>query len=146
MGGLEAAREITLRRPQVRIIMFSVHDDEQYIDQAKRAGSHGYVCKSAVDHDLLAACRSVIHKTRSSSRADEAVNNYELLPSGASRKQLTGREAEILALVARGKSAKQIAEMLVISDRTVERHRENLMRKLEVHTTAELTRHAIRLD
>ena len=147
MGGLEAAREITLRRPQVRIIMLSVHDDEQYIAQAKRAGAHGYVCKSAADHDLLAACRSVMHQDAfvEPSRRSTSITT-QLLPSGASQKQLTAREAQILALVARGNSAKQIAEMLVISHRTVERHRENLMRKLEVHTTAELTRHAIRLD
>ena len=147
MGGLEAAREITLRRPQVRIIMLSVHDDEQYIAQAKRAGAHGYVCKSAADHDLLAACHSVMHQDAfvEPSRRSTSITT-QLLPSGASQKQLTAREAQILALVARGNSAKQIAEMLVISHRTVERHRENLMRKLEVHTTAELTRHAIRLD
>jgi len=147
MGGLEAAREITLRRPQVRIIMLSVHDDEQYIAQAKRAGAHGYVCKSAADHDLLAACHSVMHQDAfvEPSRRSTSITT-QLLPSGASQKQRTAREAQILALVARGNSAKQIAEMLVISHRTVERHRENLMRKLEVHTTAELTRHAIRLD
>jgi DNA-binding NarL/FixJ family response regulator len=146
MGGIEAAREIALRRPHVRIIMLSVHDDEQYVAQSRRAGAHGYVCKSAADHDLLAACRSVMHEDMFVEPSSRTTLSTHLLPASASREQLTAREAQILALVARGNSAKQIAEMLVISHRTVERHRENLMRKLDVHTTAELTRHAIKLD
>jgi DNA-binding NarL/FixJ family response regulator len=144
MGGLEAAREISLRRPQVRIVMLSVHDEDQYIAQAMRAGAHGYVRKSAADHDLLRACRAVTQQRGffepPGHRGQRAARELD-----ATSRLLTPREAEILALVAHGHSAREIAKLLVISHRTVERHRENLMRKLGAHTTAELTRHAVRL-
>jgi DNA-binding NarL/FixJ family response regulator len=144
VGGLEVAREIALRRPQMRIVMLSVHDDDQYVAQAMRAGAHGYVRKSAADHDLLEACRRVVHSQEFVEPRTAPGPKMPPTLTGDDQR-LTAREAQVLALVAQGHSAKQIANLLVISPRTVERHRENLMRKLDVHTTAELTRQAIRL-
>jgi len=144
VGGLEVAREIALRRPQMRIVMLSVHDDDQYVAQAMRAGAHGYVRKSAADHDLLDACRRVVRSQEFVEPRTTPGPKVQHSLTGDDQR-LTAREAQVLALVAQGHSAKQIASLLVISPRTVERHRENLMRKLDVHTTAELTRHAIRL-
>jgi DNA-binding NarL/FixJ family response regulator len=144
VGGLEVAREIALRRPRMRIVMLSVHDDDQYVAQAMRAGAHGYVRKSAADHDLLEACRRVVHSQEFVEPRTAPGPKMPPTLTGDDQR-LTAREAQVLALVAQGHSAKQIANLLVISPRTVERHRENLMHKLDVHTTAELTRQAIRL-
>src|SRR5262249_14196220 len=102
------------------------------------------VRKSAADHDLLEACRRVVrHQGFVEPRTAAGPSVPHALTGDDQR--LTAREAQVLALVAQGHSAKQIANLLVISPRTVARHRENLMRKLDVHTTAELTRQAIRL-
>lgn len=145
MGGLEAAREICHRRSAVRVLMLSVHDDEQYVAHARRAGAHGYVRKSAADHDLIDACWRVIGDT-TFIEPDSRMSAFPARAQAATKElRLTPRECEILALIAQGNSAKHIADMLVISHRTVERHRENLMTKLNVHTSTELTRHAIRL-
>jgi DNA-binding NarL/FixJ family response regulator len=148
MGGLQAAREISQRRPGTRILMLSVHDDEQYVEHARQAGANGYVLKAVADHDLISACHRVIDADASTfvqppSQRSAFVNT--LAGDGRRDVQLTPREAEILALFAEGHSAKQIAEMLVISPRTVDRHRENLFGKLDIHNRAELTRYAIRI-
>ena len=149
MGGLQAAREISQRRPAIRILMLSVHDDEQYVEHARQAGAHGYVLKSSADHDLISVCHRVVEAGAPAFVQPPAQRSGfvgTLSGDGVRRDvQLTPREAEILALIAEGHSAKQIAEMLVISPRTVDRHRENLFGKLDIHNRAELTRYAIRI-
>ena len=150
MGGLQAAREIAQRRPATRILMLSVHDDSQYVAHARQAGAHGYVLKAMADTDLIDACRRVMRGATPpfiEPPADRRTALKGAWNDEAARGDvpLTPREAQILALVAEGHSTRQIADMLVISHRTVDRHRENLMAKLDLHNRAELTRYAIRI-
>jgi DNA-binding NarL/FixJ family response regulator len=142
MGGLEVAKELTARRPDVRVLMLSMHDNSQYFYAALRAGACGYVLKSVVDHDLIDACRAAMR--------DEPFIYPETrlaMVAGAGGglcDGLTDRQRQILTLVAEGHTSKRIAELLVISPKTVERHREQLLAKLGMKNRIELTRYAIR--
>jgi DNA-binding NarL/FixJ family response regulator len=147
--GLQAAREITHRRPEVRVLMLSMHDNEQFLFQAIAAGASGYVLKSSVDRDLVEACRAtmrgqpflypdavraLMREYMERARSGEAVHGEVLTP----------REEEILKLVAEAHTNEEIAEMLFISKKTVERHRANILEKLGMRDRVELTRYAIR--
>ena len=147
--GLQAAREITQRKPEVRVLMLSMHDNEQYLFEAIRAGASGYVLKSAVDRDLVEACRAamrgepflypggvraLMREYLDRARAGDALHSEVLTP----------REEEIVKLVAEAHTNDEIAEMLVISKKTVERHRANILEKLGMRDRVELTRYAIR--
>jgi DNA-binding NarL/FixJ family response regulator len=149
MTGLQAAREITRRARDVRVLMLSMHDNEQYLFEAVRAGAAGYVLKSAVDRDLVEACRAamrgepflypgavraLMREYLERARAGETLDGEMLTP----------REEEILKLVAEAHTNDEIAEMLVISKKTVERHRANILEKLGMRDRVELTRYAIR--
>ncbi len=149
MTGLQAAREITRRNPDVRVLMLSMHDNEQYLFEAIRVGASGYVLKSAVDRDLVEACRAamrgepflypggvraLLREYLDRARAGETVDGEVLTP----------REEEILKLVAEAHTNDEIAAMLVISKKTVERHRANILEKLGMSDRVELTRYAIR--
>jgi DNA-binding NarL/FixJ family response regulator len=149
MTGLQAAREITRRKPEVRILMLSMHDNEQYLFEAIRVGASGYVLKSAVDRDLVEACRAAMRGEPflypggvralmrdyvERARAGESVTGEVLTP----------REEEIVKLVAEAHTNDEIADMLVISKKTVERHRANILEKLGMRDRVELTRYAIR--
>lgn len=133
MTGLQAAREINRIAPQVRILMLSMYDNEQYFFESLKVGASGYVLKSVADRDLLEACRATmrgepffypgavtalireyLHRAREGSALPEAI--------------LTPREEEILKLVAEGHSTRDIAQTLVISAKTVDRHRANICR------------------
>ncbi len=147
MTGLQAARELARLRPGLRMLMLSMHDNEQYLFEALRSGASGYVLKSVADHDLIRACRAVMRdepfvypsaERALLRRAGEAAAEVE-------RAGLTRRESQVLQLIADGHSARAIADMLVISPRTVERHRENLFEKLRLRNRVELTRYAIRI-
>jgi DNA-binding NarL/FixJ family response regulator len=147
--GLQAAREITHRKPEVRVLMLSMHDNEQYLFEAIRAGASGYVLKSAVDRDLVEACRAamrgepflypgavraLMREYLDRARAGDALHSEMLTP----------REEEIVKLVAEAHTNDEIAEMLFISKKTVERHRANILEKLGMRDRVELTRYAIR--
>jgi DNA-binding NarL/FixJ family response regulator len=147
--GLQAAREITHRKPEIRVLMLSMHDNEQYLFEAIRAGASGYVLKSAVDRDLVEACRAamrgepflypgavraLMREYLDRARAGEALHKDVLTP----------REEEIVKLVAEAHTNEEIAEMLFISKKTVERHRANILEKLGMRDRVELTRYAIR--
>ena len=147
--GLQAAREITHQRPEVRVLMLSMHDNEQYLFEAIRMGASGYVLKSAVDRDLVEACRAamrgepflypgavraLMREYLDRARAGEA----------AERRVLTPREEEIVKLVAEAHTNDEIGELLHISKKTVERHRANVLEKLGMRDRVELTRYAIR--
>jgi DNA-binding NarL/FixJ family response regulator len=149
MTGLQAAREITRRKPDVRVLILSMHDSEQYLFEAIRMGASGYVLKSAVDRDLVQACRAamrgepflypgavraLMREYLDRARAGEAVDGTMLTP----------REEEIVKLIAEAHTNDEIAEMLVISKKTVERHRANILEKLGMRDRVELTRYAIR--
>ncbi|MDQ2622055.1 MAG: response regulator transcription factor [Actinomycetota bacterium] len=149
MTGLQAAREIKRRTPSVQTLMLSMHDNEQYFFTALKAGASGYVLKSAADEDLVSACRAAIRGesflyagVTSALVRDflERMRRGERMP----RALLTPREEEVVKLIAEGNSSKQIATTLVISYKTVERHRANILAKLGMRDRTELTRYAIR--
>lgn len=147
--GLQAAEEILRARPETRVLLLSMYDSDQYLLAAARIGASGYVLKSVADAELVSACRACL--------AGEAfVVPWEISPatrrrlddarSGRARTDdvLTQRELEVLKLVAEGSSSLEIADRLVISPKTVERHRSNIMDKLGVRDRVQLTRYAIR--
>jgi DNA-binding NarL/FixJ family response regulator len=149
MTGLQAVRELHARRSDLRILILSMHQNEQYLYEALKAGASGYVLKTVADRDLVEACRAAMRGepflypgamtplTRDylqRARTDQPVRE-ELL---------TAREQEVVKLIAEGYSSKQIADALVISEKTVERHRANILEKLGMHDRVELTRYAIR--
>jgi DNA-binding NarL/FixJ family response regulator len=149
MTGLQAARELARRAPQVRLLMLSMYDNEQYFFEALRAGASGYVLKSVADRDLLEACRAAMRGepflypgvvTALIREYQQRIHRGEAVPHS----MLTGREEEIVKLIAEGQSAKDIAELLVISTKTVDRHRSNILHKLGLRDRLDLTRYAIR--
>jgi DNA-binding NarL/FixJ family response regulator len=147
--GLQAAREITHRRPDVRVLILSMHDNEQYLFEAIRVGASGYVLKSAVDRDLVEACRAAMRGEPFLYPGAVRALMREYLDrarSGESThgEMLTPREEEIVKLVAEARTNEEIAELLHISKKTVERHRANVLEKLGMRDRVELTRYAIR--
>jgi RNA polymerase sigma factor (sigma-70 family) len=149
LNGIEAARQLHRSHPEVRIIMLSMHAERQYIYESARAGATGYVLKDAAFSDLLAAIEAALDGRTywSPAAAELAMDDYlhrkgEAVPSATEK--LSGREREVLQLLAEGQSSAEIAEQLGISTRTVDTHRQNLMQKLQIHTIAGLTRFAIR--
>jgi DNA-binding NarL/FixJ family response regulator len=144
--GLQAARELTRRRPELRILMLSMHDTEDYCFQALKAGASGYVLKTVADRELVDACRAAMRgEPFLSPPAVRAVMRAYLEdPDEATNHPLTDRELQVVKLVAEAHTNEQIARLLVISPRTVERHRENILAKLGMRDRVELTRWAIR--
>jgi DNA-binding NarL/FixJ family response regulator len=148
MTGIQAAGEISRRRPEVRTLILSMHDNEQYFFEALKAGASGYVLKSAADRDLVEACRATMRGEPFLYPAAVAAlirDHLERASEGkASTDVLTPRELQILKLIAEAYTSKEIAEMLVISIKTVERHRANILEKLGMRDRVELTRYAIK--
>jgi len=144
MTGIQAAQELSRLRPRLRTLILSMHDSEQYFLEAIRAGASGYVLKSVADHDLITACRAAMRGEPFVYPAVERSLLGRALADDESSAVLTGRESQILALIADGHTSRDIADMLVISPRTVERHRENLRHKLGLRNRVDLTRYAIR--
>jgi DNA-binding NarL/FixJ family response regulator len=146
--GLQAARELSRRRPELRTLVLSMYENEQFLFEALKAGASGYVLKSGADDDIAEACRaamrghsflypSAVHALIRDliDRADERGAEFDLL---------TPRELEVLKLIAEGHTSKEIASMLVISVKTVDRHRTNMLEKLGMRDRVDLTRYAIR--
>ena len=147
LTGLQAARELAQRRPETKILMLSMHDNEEYLFEALRAGAAGYVLKSAVDRDLVEACRATLRgETFLYPGAVSALVRAHLERGGDDTQfdPLTPRESEVVKLVAEGMSTREIGELLVISPKTVERHRANVLEKLGMRDRVDLTRYAIR--
>ena len=147
MTGLQAARELSSRRPDLRTLMLSMHENEQFLFEALRAGASGYVLKTAADRDLVQACRATMRgETFLYAGAVSAlVRDYlDRARSGEHVDPLTPRELEVLKLVAEGHTSDDIADLLVISRKTVDRHRANMLEKLGMRDRVELTRYAIR--
>ncbi len=149
MTGLHAARELHRRRPALRILMLSMHENERYLYEALKAGASGYVLKTVADRDLVEAVRAAMRGekflypgARTPLIEDFLRRARQDLP--LREDPLTPREQEILKLVAEGYTNKQIAETLFISEKTVERHRANILEKLGMRDRVELTRYAIR--
>lgn len=147
MTGIQAAREIAHRAPTVRIVMLSMYDNEQYLFEALKAGAYGYVLKSAADQDLLQACRAAMRgEPFLYPGAITLLIQQHLHPRTTNLPEtlLSPREEEVVKLIAEGYSAHQIAQTLVLSVRTVDRHRANAMQKLGMRDRLALTRFAIR--
>ncbi|PYP20060.1 MAG: DNA-binding response regulator [Gemmatimonadetes bacterium] len=144
MGGVEAAREIVRLKPECAVILLSGIEDSRFVKEALKVGVRGFVQKSQGADDLVRAIEEVrAGRLYVSPGASQAIVEAASTPSGSSS-QLTPREKQVLALVGEGKSTKQIAEALHISVKTAEFHRGRLMKKLNVHDTANLVRYAIR--
>jgi len=145
LNGLSAAREIEKVSPDTKTIILTSHPDEQYVVDALRAGATGYVLKTRASADLVAAIREV---SRGSLYLSEGVSRDALRSHLANEEKsagvLSGREREVLQLIAEGKSTKEIAALLSLSVKTIETHRTRLMAKLGIHETAGLVRYAIR--
>ena len=150
LNGIEAARQIHRTHPNVRIIMVSVYTDRQYIFESFRAGVVGYVPKDVAFAELLDAIRSVMAGSTFLSQPltkivmDDYFRRAKNDQPGSDLEKLSGREREVLQLIAQGKSSMQIAAALHISVRTVNTHRYHIMEKLDVNSMADLTKFAIR--
>jgi DNA-binding NarL/FixJ family response regulator len=143
-NGLAAARQILRRAPDTKIIFLSMHDGEEYFKEAMRAGAAGYVLKRAAATELVAAIRAV---QKGESYLDPALTRtLNDLGEGDSGHlaDLTERELEVLKLVAEGLTNRQIAAQLIISVKTVQSHRTNIMEKLDLHDRTDLVKYAIR--
>jgi DNA-binding NarL/FixJ family response regulator len=144
--GLQAARELARRRPDLRLLMLSMHDGELYCLQALKAGACGYILKSGADRDLVEACRAALrgetflYPPTVRSLLQAWIDD----PARAPESELTPREEEVVKLVAESYTSEEIGRMLHITRRTVERHRENVMGKLGLRDRVQLTRYAIR--
>jgi DNA-binding NarL/FixJ family response regulator len=148
MTGLQAARELQRRGSTTAVLMLSMHDNEQYFFEALKLGAVGYVHKSVADRDLITACRSALRGEPFLYPGAVATLIRDYLARGKNldgdTTLLTPREEEVLKLIAEGNSGKEIADLLVLSPKTVERHRANLLEKLGMKDRLELTRYAIR--
>jgi DNA-binding NarL/FixJ family response regulator len=149
LTGLQAAGQLSRRRPELRTLILSMHDNERYFFEALRAGASGYVLKTAADRDLVEACRATMRGEPFIYPAAVKALIRDHLERGRHDPDLpdellTQRELEVVKLVAEGHSSKEIAEELVISEKTVERHRANILDKLGMRDRVALTRYAIR--
>jgi DNA-binding NarL/FixJ family response regulator len=147
LTGIQAAGELARRRPLLKTLILSMHDNEQYFFEALKAGAAGYVLKSLADRDLVEACRAAIRGEPFLYPAAITALIRDFLAREDTNGQLeplTPRELEIVKLIAEAHSTKQIANLLVISPKTVERHRANVVAKLGLRDRVELTRYAIR--
>jgi DNA-binding NarL/FixJ family response regulator len=149
LTGLQATAELRRRRSDLRVLILSVHDNEQYFFEALKAGASGYVLKSAANRDLIDACRAAMRGepflypnavTALIREYLEQARRGEAVPEDP----LTARELQVVKLIAEGMSSDEIAEALVISRKTVDHHRANILGKLGMRNGAELTRYAIR--
>jgi len=149
MNGTEAIREIKLRQPEVRIIVLTVHKAEEYVRTALKSGANGYLLKDDTHTDLLSAIESVCagRVYLSPGVCTGVVAGYlgDTPPatSSAGWESLTHRERQVMKLIAEGHKNKEIADYLSLSTKTVEKHRSNLMRKLDLHNASAITAYAI---
>jgi DNA-binding NarL/FixJ family response regulator len=148
MTGLQATRELQRRRPDLRVLILSMHESEQYLYEALRAGASGYVVKKVADRDLVEACRATMRGEPFlyPGAVTALIKDYLRRARNGEKGEdpLTPRETEVVKLVAESYTNRQIAEALVISEKTVDRHRANILEKLGMRDRVELTRYAIR--
>ena len=150
MDGMEAIREIRKGSPETKILALTVHKAEEYVLSALQAGADGYALKDATHEELVTAIRSVLAGRRylSPGVSEQVIEGYLAGKRGGEPKStwasVTPREREVLKLIAEGYKNKEIAEDLCISVKTVEKHRSNIMEKLDIRSVAELTKYAVR--
>ena len=147
LTGLQVTRELKKQAPEVSVLILSMHDDERYLFEALKAGASGYVLKTQADTDLMEAIRAVERGEPFLTPAAQQALIKDVLErgrQGEDEEELTPREEEIVKLVAEAHTTRQIAEILHLSEKTVENHRGNAMRKLGMRDRVELVRYAIR--
>ena len=147
LTGIQVARQLGAQRPDLRVLILSMHDNEQFFFEALRAGASGYVLKSAAHEDLVAACRATMRGEPFLYPRGVAALVREHLEQGREAvlpDPLSSRESEVVKLIAEGMTSREIAAVLSISDKTVERHRANVLEKLGLKDRVALTRYAIR--
>ncbi len=145
MTGLQAAAELSRRRPDLKLLMLSMHESEQYLFEALKAGASGYVLKTAADRDLVEAVRAAMRgEPFLYPAAVTALIRDYLAREETPADPLSPRELQVLKLIAEAFTSDRIAEELSLSRRTVDRHRENILAKLGMRDRVELTRYAIR--
>ena len=146
LNGIEAARRIHAAVPQIRILMLTMHDEEEYVVRAVRAGASGYLTKDGTASELIAGIRAVSEgRSYFSPPARKAIDRAGRQPGAEDPYgALTEREREVFRLAVEGKSNVEIAGILSISPKTVDNHRTHLMNKLEIHSSADLVRYATR--
>jgi DNA-binding NarL/FixJ family response regulator len=149
MGGLDAIREIKRYEPEMKILVLTVHETEEFVLEALNAGASGYVLKDATHQELILAIRSVLREKRylspdiSAKVIEGYIDGRKAVKSTSSWESLTLREREILKLIAEGRKNKEIADILFLSAKTVAKHRANLMSKLDLHSASALTAYAM---
>jgi DNA-binding NarL/FixJ family response regulator len=149
MTGLHAARELARQRPEIRIVILSMHQNEQYLREALTAGASGYVAKTVADRDLVEACRAAMRGEPFLCPGATTTLIRDFLrgarDTGPLREDpLSAREDQVVKLIAEGHTSREIADLLVISEKTVERHRANILGKLGMRDRVDLTRYAVR--
>lgn len=150
LNGIEATRQIRQRYSEVKVIILSMHANEEYVFQVLRAGASGYVLKQSDSSEVLTAIRaalsggSFLSPPISRAVIDDYVHRAEVRGQGSDLDLLTSREREVLQLLAEGLSNREIAEQLNISIKTVETHRSNMMNKLDVKSKTDLVKYALR--
>jgi DNA-binding NarL/FixJ family response regulator len=146
--GIQAAAELRRRKPEVKLLMLSMYDSEQFLFESLKAGASGYVLKSDADHDIVEAVRrtmrgqSFLYPSAVSSLVRDLIERAA--PEDGPLDVLTPRESQVVKLIAEAYTSKEIADELVISVKTVDRHRQNILDKLGMSDRVELTRYAIR--
>ncbi len=148
MTGIQATAELHKRRPELKTLILSMHDSEQFLFEALKAGASGYVLKSGADTDIVDACRAAMRGDSYLYPSAVATLVRDYVERGGRGEEefdvLTPRELEVLKLIAEAHTSKDIAQALFISIKTVERHRQNILDKLGMRDRVELTRYAIR--
>ena len=149
LNGLEATRQIVKVSPGTKVLILTVHDADLLVSKVIQAGARGYILKTDLGRDLIAAVKALLaNKTFFTAKVAQMVMDGYLgkgpKSSGEEFSQITGREREVVQLLAEGKSSKEVATILGISTKTADTHRTNLMRKLNCHSITELVRYAVR--
>jgi DNA-binding NarL/FixJ family response regulator len=149
MTGLHAAHELKRHRPDIRVLILSMHENERYLYEALRVGASGYVVKTVADCELVEACRAAMRGEQFLYPGGMSALIREYLHRARNDQRLredplTPRELQVVKLIAEGYSSRQIAQALTISEKTVERHRANILEKLGLRDRVHLTRYAIR--
>jgi DNA-binding NarL/FixJ family response regulator len=145
INGLDAARDILHNLPDTKVLILTVHENDELIEEMRRIGVHAYVLKSAPDRDLVYAIKAVLkNQTFYPKETAPSVHRPRKTKGGKPKPRLSSRQKEIVKLLAQGRNSRKIAEMLGISQKTVETHRRNVMLRTSCRSTADLVRYAIR--
>jgi DNA-binding NarL/FixJ family response regulator len=150
MNGMQAAQQLHTEYPDIKVLILSMYDDDEYVCQILKAGASGYVLKRAASDDLLRAIREVekggsaLHPTVAAKLIKDYVRRAKSTEQRNSGSVLTARESEVLTLIAEGHTNQQIADMLGLGRKTVDTHRTNIMRKLDLHEVTALVKYALK--